>query len=83
VSIKSFFLSCAIDVKEGRKVVTCDIPGAFMQTDIDEIIHVQLEGLLAKLLTKVNPELYMKYLTKEGDKDVMYVKLAKDLYGML
>jgi hypothetical protein len=83
VSIESLFLSCAIDAKEGRKVVTCDIPGAFMQTDIDEIIHVRLEGPLAKLLTKVDPELYTKYLMKEGHKDVMYVKLAKALYGTL
>ena len=40
VSIESLFLSCVIDAKEGRKVMTCDIPGAFMQTDIDEVIHV-------------------------------------------
>jgi hypothetical protein len=40
VLIESLFLSCTIDAKESRKVVTCDIPGAFMQTDIDEIIHV-------------------------------------------
>jgi hypothetical protein len=41
VSIESLFLSCMIDTKEGRKVMTCDIPRAsFMQTDIDEIIHV-------------------------------------------
>ena len=83
VSIESLFLSCTIDAKEGWKVVTCDIPAAFMQTNIDEIIHVRLEGPLAKLLTKVDPELYTKYLMKEGDKDVMYMKLAKALYEML
>lgn len=83
VSIESLFLSCAIDAKEGRKVMTCDIPEVFMQTDIDEVIHMQLEGPLVKLLTKVDPELYTKYLSKEGDKDVMYMKLAKALYGML
>jgi hypothetical protein len=36
VSIKSVFLTCTIDAKEGRDVATCDVPGAFMQTDIDE-----------------------------------------------
>lgn len=88
VSIESLFLSFIINTKEGRKVVTCNIPGAFMhQTEIDcidEVIHVQLEGPLAKLLTKVDPELvYTKYLSKEGKKDVMYVWLAKALYGTL
>jgi Reverse transcriptase (RNA-dependent DNA polymerase)/Zinc knuckle len=83
VSVESLFLSCVIDAKEGRKVVTCDIPGAFMQADIDEVIHVRLEGPLAMLLTKVDPDLYTKFLSKEGGKDVMYVRLAKALYGTL
>jgi hypothetical protein len=55
VLIESLFLSCTINAKEGQKVVTCDTPGAFMQTDIDKVIHVWLEGPLAKLLTKVDP----------------------------
>jgi hypothetical protein len=81
--MESLFLSCVIDAKEHRKVVTCDIPGAFMQADIDEVLHVWLEVLLTQLLTKVDPELYAKFMTKEGGKDIMYVKLTKTLYGTL
>ena len=73
ISIKSLFLSCVIDAKEGRKVATCDIPGAFMQADINDIIHIKLEGLLATLLTKVDPEKYTKYITIKNGKEVMYV----------
>jgi hypothetical protein len=83
VSVESLFLSCVIDAKEHRKVVTCDIPGAFMQANIDEVVHIKLEGPLAQLLTKVDPELYTKFLSTEGKKDVMYVKLNKALYGTL
>eukprot|EP00957_Ditylum_brightwellii_P196404 14964730-Ditylum_brightwellii.AAC.1 len=36
VAIESLMLSCLIDAKEGRDVVTVDIPGAFMQADMDE-----------------------------------------------
>jgi hypothetical protein len=50
VAIESLFLTCTIDAKERRTVTTTDIPGAFMQTDIDEVIHVRLEGPLATLL---------------------------------
>ena len=39
---------------EQRHVITCDIPGAFMQVDMDELIHVKLEGELAELLIKVD-----------------------------
>jgi hypothetical protein len=51
--------------------------------DIDEVLHVRLEGPLAQLLTKVDPKLYTKFISKENGKDVMYVRLAKALYGML
>ena len=55
-----------------------------MQTDIDEVIHVRLEGPLATLLAKVNPQLYNKYLESDRKgKPVMYVKLKKALYGTL
>jgi hypothetical protein len=35
VSIEALLLSCMIDALEGRDVATCNIPGAFMQADID------------------------------------------------
>ena len=50
ITIESLFLTCLIDAMEERCVITCDIPGAFMQMDIDELIHVKLEGELAELL---------------------------------
>jgi hypothetical protein len=83
VSVELLFLSCVIKAKKQRKVVMCDIPGAFMQADIDKVLHVQLEGPLAQLLTKVDPELYTKFLSKESGNNVMYVRLAKALYGKL
>jgi hypothetical protein len=81
--VESLFLSFVIDTKEHCKVITCDIPGAFTQADIDEVLHVQLEGPLAQLLTTVDPDLYAKFMTKENGKDVMYIKLTKALYGTL
>jgi hypothetical protein len=81
VHIESLFLSSAIDALEGRKVMTADIPGAFMQADMDENLHMKLEGPLADLMTRVDPDLYKKYTTKENGKDVLYVKLEKALYG--
>jgi hypothetical protein len=64
-------------------MATCNIPGAFMQVDMDELIHMRLAGPLASLLTKVNPGLYEKYVTQENGKPVIYVKLTKALYGTL
>jgi hypothetical protein len=83
VRTESLFLSCVIDAKEGRDVATTDIPGAFMQADMDELVHMRLVGPLVKLLTKVDPELYEKYIEYEKGTPVMYVKLSKALYGTL
>jgi hypothetical protein len=41
VSIESIMLSCVIDAKEGRHVATANIPGAFMQADMDEVPAVE------------------------------------------
>jgi hypothetical protein len=44
MSIEAVLLSCVIDAKEGRNFATVDIPGAFMQADPDETLHMKLEG---------------------------------------
>jgi hypothetical protein len=80
----SLMLSCVIDAKERRKVMTADVPGAFMQVDVDEVVHVRLVGPLAVLLIKVDPTLYTKYMTTEHGKPVLlYVQLQKAMYGTL
>ena len=83
VRTESLLLSCVIDVKERRQVITADIPGAFMQVDIDEVVHVRLDGALVELLTKVDPKLYTKFVCTERGKPVIYVVLEKAVYGTL
>ena len=83
VATESVLLSCVIDAKECRDVATVDIPGAFMQGDQDETVHMRLEGTLAELLTKCDPKLYRQYVIKENNKPVLYVELIKALYGTL
>jgi hypothetical protein len=76
-------LSCTIDAKEGRDVATADIPGAFMQTDMEDTVHMMLEGPMAELLVKIDPKLYQKYLMVKNGKPIVYVQLKKALYGTL
>ena len=82
VMTESVFITAAIDAMEGRHVVTVDVPGAFMQTDVDEKIHIRLEGPMVKLLCQVDPR-YKKYVVNEKGKPVVYAKLRKALYGTL
>ena len=41
VSTEAVFLTAVIDAMEGRNVVVLDVPGAFMQAKIDELVHVR------------------------------------------
>jgi Reverse transcriptase (RNA-dependent DNA polymerase) len=82
VSIESIMLSCVIDAKEGHHVATADIPGAFMQADMDEVVHMRLEGTMIDLLLNVAPE-YGLYVTIENGRRVLYVLLTKALCSTL
>jgi hypothetical protein len=83
VATDALLLTCVIDAIEGRDVATCDIPGAFMQSDIKGKVVMKLEGVMAEVIIKVDPKQYTKYVVKENGKDVIYVILTKALYGTL
>ena len=83
VMIESLLLSCVIDAAEGRDVATVDIPGAFMQADMDETVHVRMEGRMAELIVKLDPKLYRPFIIHEKGKPVLYAELLKALYGTL
>ena len=54
MNVEAIFITCLIDAMEGQEVMTCDIPGAFMQSDMDELLHMKLEGEIAHLLICLN-----------------------------
>lgn len=70
-------LSCVIDAKECQDVATANIPGAFMWADMDNVVHMKLEGTMAELLVKIDPGLYRKHIQLEQGKQVLYVELKR------
>ena len=86
VSIYALMISCAMDAIEGRKVVTCDIPGAFLQADWPEDIdcYLKFEGAMVDMLCDINPEYKNNVVInkKTGEKK-LYGKLTKAVYGTL
>ena len=82
-STEGLLLSCTIDAQEERDVATMDIPGGFMQTDVNDTVYVRLSGSLATLMTKEDKIKYEKFVVKEGGKPLIYVRLKKALYGTL
>ena len=75
-----------MDAIEGRKVVTCNIPGAFIQADWleDTNYFLKFEGLMVKMICEINQS-YEKYVLtiKTTGKKRLYGKLTKAVYGTL
>ena len=83
ISTEAMFLTAIIDAWENHKVVVLDVPGAFMQVDMDELVHVWLQGKMVDKLLEIDHDLYASYVSMENGEKVMYVELLKALYGTL
>ena len=83
VSTEVVFLTTVIDALEGREVAVLDVPGAFMQADIDELVHVRFTGEMVNMLLQIDSEMYKDYVMMEKGEQVMYMELLKTLYGTL
>ena len=81
---EAMMMSCAIDAREGRHVAVTDIPEAFLQADMEEDVHMLLEGTIVELIVKLDPSLYRKYIWEnKNGKPMLYVKQRKTLYWTL
>ena len=84
VSTEAVFITAVIDAHKERDVACFDIPGAFLHADSDEDITMILKGRLAKLMVKVAPNLYRKYISVDAKGSaILYVKMQKAIYGLL
>ena len=55
---------CKTDAKEGQYVVMTDIPGAFLHAGVEQDVHILLEGTISKLIVKLEPSLYRRFVWK-------------------
>jgi hypothetical protein len=83
MSTEALLLTAVVDALEGRDVAVVDVPGAFMQADMDEDVHVRFTGTTVDLLLDIDPAMYGPYVVEERGERVMYVELLKALYGTL
>ncbi len=83
VALESVFITSTIDAKESRKVVTVDVPGAFLHADNKDYVIMKMVGTLAELMVKTNPKIYQQYVMLEKGRSVLYLQLQKALYGMM
>ena len=80
MSIYALFILCAMDAMEGREVVTCNSPGAFLQADWleDNNCYLKFEGLMTKIVCDIDPNYWKHVLTiKTTGKEKLYRKPTK------
>ena len=76
VSTESTLLTAVIEAMEGRDVATCDIPNAFIQTEVDEVDKdgnrtlMKIRGQLVDILCEMDPQ-YREYVVFEGNQKVL------------
>ena len=85
VSTESVLLSAVVDAHEDRDVATIDLPNFYIQTPQpdDEQVVMRLRGRLAELMMLIAPKIYSPYVVLHNGKRVLYVRLAKAIYGTL
>ena len=74
VAIESVMLTSIIDASERRDIATVDIPGAFLQANMDEIVHMKITGTMVDILVNLQPDKYQKYVMTENTRQIMYVQ---------
>ena len=83
VATDSVFVTGTISAHEERDNMSFDIPGAFVTTKTNEYVIMTLRGPLCKIMTRIDPKLYHKYITKDKKgKHVLYVQMYKSLYKL-
>jgi hypothetical protein len=85
VSIYALMTSCLMDAIEGRKVATCDIPGAFLQANwpADCDCYLKFEGAMVSMIWDINPKYKNNIVYGKNGRKYVYAKLTKAIYGTL
>ena len=88
VSQEGLHITLAMDAKEGRDVMSADIPNAFIQTRMrdkvkDERIIMKVQGDVVEFLLKIAPQTSAGYVVYERSKKTLYLVVLSAIYGML
>ena len=67
VSTEAVFMTAVIDAMENRMVAIVDIPGAFMQADMDPGVYMRIDGAMVDLLMEIDHDMYHPHMVKEKE----------------
>ena len=88
-TLESILLTVVIEAKEGRDIMTTDLPNAFIQAKMpdtdssNERVIMKITGVLVEMLTQLAPEIYGPVVVFEKNCKVIYIQVLRAIYGML
>ena len=88
-SLEGIFLTTVIDAKEGRDIMSADVPNAFIQAKMPETkpgedrVIMKITGVLVDMLVSYDPVRYGPHVVFKKGKKVVYVRVLRALYGQL
>ena len=90
VSQESIVITAVINTKEGRDVMTVDVPNAFIQTLLSEKyrrkgdqVIMKFIGHIANFLIKMILGRYKGFIVYKNEKKVIYIEIIRAIYGMI
>ena len=88
VTTESIMATVIVDAKEGRDIMSNDIPNAFIQASLpnkpgEARVIMKVTGVLVDILVEVAPDVYSGFVVYEKGKKVLYLQVLQALYGML
>ena len=82
IQLESLIMSLLIDAREGRDVATADIVGVYLLANMKDYVLLRLTGDTVNMMCQISTK-YLSYVTQEGDKQVLHMRLKKSLYGCI
>ena len=80
IAVEALLYTLIMDSLEKIDVATCDLPGYFLQINMEGAILLQIDGALASLLVKIDWKPWKRHLRHKGKNPVIYVKCDKAVY---
>ena len=78
IQLESLIMSLLIDVREGHDVATAYVVGAYLLVNMKCYVLLRLTGDTVNMMCQINPK-YLSYVTHEGGKQVLSMRLKKGL----
>ena len=76
---------CIVNAMEQQRILSVDIPGAFLQSPWPEgdDCYLKFTGMMLNMLCKINPNYKNNIHVDRYGRKFLYGKLNKAVYGML